>query len=165
MVWSFFLANLAVILLVVRLRYASEGLAYASPLPMAAWMWWPAAASAGALAALLAVANRRRLSQAGARRALAELMLLPALLAYEWGALPPKHWRVVDWAVLAAFAAAGVVCISRERRSLAERGLTGANFASAAKMLTVPTAVMVAVPIVAACFVAVSYTHLTLPTN
>jgi len=157
MVWSFFLLNLGVILLTVRLRYASEGIEYASPVPAPSWAWFPAAAAAGALAVILAAANRWRLSQAPARRAFAELMLLPALLAYEWGALPPKGWRVVDWVVITAFVAIGIACIVRERRTLAERGLTVANFASAAKMLAVPTAVMVAVPIVAACFVGTDF--------
>lgn len=152
-------ANLFVVLLAARLRYAGEALAYASPVTAGSDVWLCGILSAAGLAALAATLGRRTLRNAGARRALLQLLIFPAFFAYEWTFLPARmrHWRIIDWAVLGALLAVIAVLLWRDRRPLAERGLTTRNFAPAAGMLAVPTLVMMAVPVVVACFVGTDF--------
>ncbi len=158
MIWCFLLVNLLVILLASRLRFAGRGLEHAGPFPMVPHAWWWVIAACAALAVLAATVGFRRLRNLRARRALLELAaVFPPFFAFEWGVLPPLHWRWFDWAIMAGFALLVALIVLRDRRSFADRGLTGRNFAPAARALAIPTAIMVAVPIVAAMFVGTDF--------
>ena len=160
MIWAFLAMNVCAVLVAARMRYDPPSLAHAAPVAMgpSAWLW--SAAAAGGLCILAAAAGRRRLVRdRRARRALAELMLIPAAFVLVWGFLPPRvgDYSAVHWACIAALAAAAAAAIGFDRRGPADLGLTGRNFAPAARRLAAPTAVMVAAPIVAAALVGTDF--------
>ncbi|HUT59787.1 MAG TPA: CPBP family glutamic-type intramembrane protease [Phycisphaerae bacterium] len=158
MAWCFLLVNLLVILLASRLRFAGRGLEYASPICLSPQAWWWVIGACAALAAIAAAVGRRRLRDRRARRALLELaVVFPPFFAFEWGMLPPLQRRWFDWAIMAGFVLLIALLVLAERRSLAERGLTGRNFVPAARALAVPTAIMVAAPIAAAFVVGTDF--------
>jgi hypothetical protein len=153
MAWALLLTNASVVLLVVRLRYDGGGLEHASPVPMGPQAWWWAAAGAAALA-LVAAAVAARRPRPGRARATAELLaVFVPMFAFEWGVLPPYHWRAVDWTIMAGLAILVAALFWLDRRNAGLWGVTGRNFASAARLLAIPTTVFVAVPAVAAIFV------------
>lgn len=152
------LVNLFVILLASRLRFAGPGLEHASPFSMGPQAWWWMIGACAALAGVAAAAGWRRLRERPARRALVELAaVFPPFFAFEWGLLPAVQWRWFDWAIMGGFVVLIALLVLAERRSLAERGLTGRNFLSAARALAIPTAMMVAVPIAAAFIVGTDF--------
>jgi len=156
----FLLLNLAVVLTAAGMRFAGPGLRYATPVRALARAWWlaTAAVAAGVLAAW--VLGRAALRRQRTRRALAELaFVFPACFAYEWAVLPAlvEDRRWWDWAVLAALAAAVVALLWHDRGRRDEAGLTRGTFLPAARLLAVPTAALVAVPIVLACFVGTDF--------
>lgn len=159
MIWSYVLVNLAVILLAARLRYAHRGLEYASPVSLSPGAWWWAIAAVAVAAAAAAWLGRRRLRDKSARRALAELAVLPAFFAYEWGRMP--HFlslcRWYDVAFVGGIIAVMVVLQMRDWKDRREWGLGRRNFVPAARVLAVPTALMIAAPVAAAFFVGTEF--------
>jgi len=156
MAWAFLLVNVAVVLLAAGLRYPGAVMRYASPVGMGPGLWWSATGCLAALAVGFALADAKRLRRAGPRQAMMELTLVFVLLfAFEWGMLPAhtSSRRWVDWAVMAALAAAVALFCWRDRGNFSEWGLTRRNFAPAARLLAVPTAIMIAAPVIAAVFV------------
>ena len=160
MIWAFLALNVFVVMAVAYVRYSGSALAHAAPVAMgpSGWLWTLAAAEG--LFVLAVVAGRKRLAGPGpARRALAELMLLPAAFVLVWGFLPPKvsQYTVAHWACIAVLAGAVAGAVRLDRRGAADLGLTGRNFGAAARRLAVPTAVMVAAPIVTAAFLGTDF--------
>ncbi len=157
MAWTFLFINLLAILLAAKLRYAGVELANASPVAMADWLWWTAiAASAAAAAAAAALMGRKMFVTS--RRPLAELLVFPAMFVFEWGMLPPEHWRAVDWIVIAGFAVVVAAMFLADRKNFQQWGVTGKNFIPAAGRLAIPTLIMAAAPIIAACFIGSDFT-------
>lgn len=156
MIWAYLALNVCVVLAAAYVRYDAAALRCAAPVaaPPAAWLWAMAAVGALCMAAALAGGKRLR-RNAEARRALGELMLLPAGFVLVWGFLPPRTrgYSIVAWACIAVLLVAMGIAIWRDRRGPADLGLTGRNFGAAALLLAVPTAAMVTAPIVTALFV------------
>ncbi len=153
MAWAFCLLNLTIVLLAARLRYAGAALAHACPVAMRPATWWLWIGTSAALAAVAAAAGRRALRRRGARRAYGELLaVFPPFFAFEWGMLPPHRWRFIDWLVMVALVALIGWFLWREQRNVRRWGVTQRGFVPAVRLLALPTAAMVAVPIVAACF-------------
>jgi len=160
MIWAYLALNVFVVLTAAYVRYDATGLAYAAPATVgrSAWVWAIAAVGVLFIAAIL-VGGRRLRRSARARRAMGELMLLPAALLLVWGSLPARtrDYPVVAWACIAGLMVAMGVVIWRDRRGAADLGLTGRNFGGAARRLAAPTAVMVAIPIVTTVFVGTDF--------
>ncbi len=145
MIWSYLFIVIAIVLACIRVRFAGA-LEFAAPLPMGPLAWWLAAGVAAALAALAAWLDRNRLKDPVARRALAELVIIPAFILYEWALLPPKGYRWFDWAVLAALALAAAAMLRRNWPQ--DRvGLTLKFFVPACKRLAIPTALLMVIPV------------------
>ena len=160
MIWAYLALNVCAVLVAAYVRYDRAALPHASPVAMAPSVWLWTIAGAGVLCILAAAAGRRCLARRGrARRALAELMLLPAAFVLVWGFLPPytDDYSAANWACIAGLLAAVGAAIWRDRRGAGDLGLTGRHFAPAARWLAIPTAVMVAAPIVTAIFVGTDF--------
>ncbi len=156
MIWAYLALNVCVIMAAAYVRYDAAALRFAAPIAMAPAVWRWTVAAAGALCAGAALAGRKRLVRsAEPRRALAELMLLPAAGILLWGGLPPKilDYSLVHWSCIAVLAGAIAGCIWRDPCGAGDLGLTGRNFRGAARRLAIPTVIMAAAPIVAAAFV------------
>ncbi len=148
---AFLLANLAVVLVAAGLRCTPAELRYAAPVALSPAAWWSAAGAVAGLATVLAVARRRALRRPDARRALAELLVFPAALAFEWTLLPAetRDRTALHWAIIAALAGAAAWILWRDRRNAGRWGITGRHFLPALRWLALPTGLMVAAPIVA----------------
>ena len=160
MIWAYLTLNVCAVLTAAYVRYDAGALRFAAPVTMGPGAWRWTIAAAGALSVLAALAGRKRLARsAEARRALAELMLLPAASVLLWGFLPPKvpHYSPLHWGCIAALAAAMGGAVWRDRRSAADLGLTGRNFRDAARRLALPTSIMVALPIAASAVVGTDF--------
>ncbi|MCK4601403.1 MAG: CPBP family intramembrane metalloprotease [Phycisphaerae bacterium] len=157
MAWTLLFTNLFVILLAAGLRYGGAAPGAASPIAMGEHVWWWAVAGAAAVALALGLWDRKRLTHRPARRAAMELLIFPALFAFEWSVLPQHHWRTADWAVMAAFVGAIGVMFWADRRNFRQWGVTGRNFLPAVKLLVLPTVVMMAAPVVVAAFVGTDF--------
>lgn len=160
MIWAFLAMNVCAVMAAAQIRYGRQELAHAAPVAMgpSAWLW--TAVAVAIFCILAAAAGRKRLARnRRARRALTELMLMPAAFILVWGFLPPQvgDYSVANWACIAALAAAMVAVISWDRCSWGELGLTGRNFRSAALRLAGPTVLMVVAPIAAAAFVGTDF--------
>ncbi|MCD6365529.1 MAG: CPBP family intramembrane metalloprotease, partial [Planctomycetes bacterium] len=72
-----------------------------------------------------------------------------------WLFLPPEvsDYGAGHWAVLAALAAAGAALQWRDRGDFRQWGVTGDNFSAACRLLALPTAIMIAVPVVVAIWI------------
>ena len=124
----------------------------------AGWIW--TIAVVGSLAIVAAVFGGQYLTRRRrATGALVELMLLPVALVLVWGFLPPRtrDYSIVNWVCIAGLLAAMGAAIWGDRRGPGDLGLTGRNFTAAARRLALPTAVMVAAPIVTALFVGTDF--------
>ena len=155
--WAFWLLNIGVVLSACRVRYAEAGLEYAVPIPIARAGWW-LIATVLALAAAAGTAARKALSRGGARRAVMELLaIFPPFFAFEWLVLPPENWRVIDWSIMAAFALTAAALCWLDRRGASQWGLTHRNFLPAVRLLAIPTALMVAIPVAGAMVVGTDF--------
>ena len=164
MVWAFLLANLLVVLVAAGVRYGGADLAFAWPFGWGAWAWWPVTAAAAVGMVAAAVVGRARLARAEPRRALLELTLIfPVFFAFEWFVLPPYHWRAIDWTIMAALVAAVTILMWLDRRRWKQWGVTGRNFLPAARLLVLPTAGMIAAPVVVAIFIGSDFEVSRLP--
>ena len=155
MAWALLLTNVFVVLLAARLRCAGQGLPYASPAPMGPQVWWWVIAGTGLAAIVAGVSGGKALREAKRRTAAVELLaVFAALFACEWGALPaePRHYRPADYVVVAALVGLLGFLFWRDRRNFSGWGLTLRNFLPALRLLAIPTAVMIAVPVVARQF-------------
>ena len=160
MIWAYLALNLCAIMAAAYVRYDASALRFAAPVAMgpAGWLWTVGAAGAACVGA--ALAGRKRVAgSAEVRRALAELMLLPAGAVLLLGFLPPKipDYSPLHWSCIAALAAAMAGAVWRDRRSAVDLGLTGRNFRAAARWLALPTVIMVAAPIAATALVGTDF--------
>jgi len=158
MIWAFLLVNVWAVMAAVYLRYQGPDLAHAAPVALSKQQWLWALGMLAGLALATGAAAAKALRRRECRRALLELLavFLP-LFAYEWGFYPDRHKRSIDWIVIAAFVAGLIVLFWLDRARLRQWGVTGQHFVRAARALAIPTAVMVAVPIVAALFVGTDF--------
>jgi len=143
MIWAFLLINTCVIVLTARLRYADDGLAFASPIPMESATWWWLAGGLAVLSLGAGIADRNCLRRPEARQALAEMsaVFLP-LLVYLWAIRSSSGISPRDFAFTAAMAIFLALVFWRDRHNVAEWGVTSRNFLPAARWLAAPTAVM-----------------------
>ena len=147
---AFVLLNVFVVLMTARLRYAGPSLQYASPVPAPPWLWTAAiiASAVGAVGA--AIIGRKALRDRCAAVAMLQMMIFPLALAYIWAILPEltEDYRPVEYIALAAMVLVVAAMFWFDRRNASQWGLTGKNFAPAAKLLAPPTAVMIATPFI-----------------
>lgn len=151
MAWAVWFIQAAVMVAVIRLRFDGEPLRWASPWPWPTWAWWPVAGALAALAGGAMLLDRRRLRSPKARRAMVQtLVVFVPAMAYVWGLSPLRGLDWVGGLVLGGLFVMAMVMVLIEPGSMESKGLTRKYFARACGALAVPTAVMVAVPVVLA---------------
>jgi len=160
MIWAYLALNVLAVLAAAFARYDAAGLAHAGPIAMGRDVWLGMIAGVGALCIVANLVGRKRLRRTPhARRALVELMLLPAAFILVWAALPARtrDYPTIAWTCIALLIFAMGLSIWRDPRRPGDLGLTGRNFRAAAGRLALPTAFMVAAPIVTALFVGTDF--------
>ncbi len=151
MAWAVWFIQAAVMVAVIRLRFAPEQLRWASPWAWPTWAWWPVAGGLAALACVAMLLDRRRWRSAKARRAMGQtLVVFVPATAYVWGLSPLRGLNWVGGVVLGGVFTAAMVMVLVEPGSMESKGLTRKHFGRACKALAVPTAMMVATPVVLA---------------